>query len=110
MSSTVPGVAPAAKLFRGFGDATRLAVLVALIPGERRVSDLVAAVGGTQGNVSGHLKCLKECGLVIDRPHGREVFYRIAHPEVVAVLRAAEALLAVSGQAIELCANYRAAP
>lgn len=102
-------VAPAARLFRGFGDDTRLALLVELVAGERRVSDLVAAVDGSQGNVSGHLRCLKECGLVADRPQGREVFYRIPTPEVVEVLRAAEALLAVTGEAIELCENYRSA-
>ena len=99
-------VAPAATLFSGFADRTRLAILVELSAGERRVTDVVQAIGGTQGNVSGHLRCLKECGLVIDRPEGRQVFYRIARSEVLDVLRAAEALLAVTGQAIELCPNY----
>ena len=99
-------VAPAAKLFSGFADRTRLAILVELSTGERRVSDVVEAVGGTQGNVSGHLRCLKDCGLVVDRPEGRQVFYRIARSEVVDLLRAAEALLAVTGHAIELCPNY----
>ncbi len=103
-------VAPAAKLFSGFADRTRLAILVELSTGERRVTDVVEAVGGTQGNVSGHLRCLKECGLVTDRPEGRQVFYRIARSEVVDVLRAAEALLAVTGQAIELCPNYGSRP
>ena len=103
-------VAPAAKLFRGFADRTRLAILVELAWGERRVTDVVEAVGGTQGNVSGHLRCLKECGLVVDRPEGRQVFYRIARTEVLDVLRAAEALLAVTWDAIELCPNYDAQP
>lgn len=99
-------VAPAAKLFAGFADRTRLAIVVELARGERRVTDLVAAVNGTQGNVSGHLRCLRECGLVADRPDGRQVFYRIAQPEVFEVLRAAEALLAVTGEAIEYAPTY----
>jgi len=75
-------------------------------PGERRVSDLVEAVGGSQSNVSGHLACLRECGLVVDRPGDRrQVFYRLAHPEVVDLLRAAEALLAATGTTVELCRN-----
>ena len=110
MSNVVarPDVAVAAKLFRGFSDPTRLGILLALLDGELRVTDLVARVGGSQGNVSGHLSCLKECGLVEDRPHGRAVYYRIASEQVVDVLRAAETLLGERGEAVELCSNYRA--
>lgn len=97
----------AAKLFCGFGDQTRLAILVTIAGGERRVSDIVEAMGGSQGNISGHLRCLKDCGLVADRRSGREVYYRIAHNEVIDVLRSAEQLLAVTGQHIDLCPNYK---
>ena len=96
----------AAKLFSGFGDPTRLAILTKIAGGEQRVSDIVEATGGSQGNISGHLRCLKDCGLVVDRRSGREVYYRIAHNEVVDVLRSAERLLAVTGQHIDLCPNY----
>lgn len=99
-------VALASKLLRGLGDRTRLWIIVELSRGEQRVSDLIDAVGGSQGNVSGHLKCLKECGLVIDRPAGREVFYTIAHPEVIDIIRSVEALLNMTGQSIELCPRY----
>lgn len=96
----------AARLFRGFADPTRVAILLGLLDGERRVSDLVDAVGGSQSNVSGHLACLKECGLVIDRPgERRQVFYRLAQPEVLELLQAAERLLAAGGTAIDLCQN-----
>ena len=97
----------ASKLFRGFADPTRLAILIALAEGELRVTDLVGRLHGSQGNISGHLACLKSCGLVIDRPDGRQVFYRVAHDEVVTVLRAAEGLLAVTGHDVDLCPNYR---
>ena len=96
----------AAKLFRGFADPTRLAVLGELAGGELRVTDLIARLNGSQGNISGHVACLKDCGLVADRPEGRQVFYRIARPEVVVVLRSAEELLAVAGHQVELCPNY----
>jgi ArsR family transcriptional regulator, cadmium/lead-responsive transcriptional repressor len=106
-TATGTDVQLAAKLFRGFGDPLRLAILVALADGERRVTDLVSQLRGSQGNISGHLACLKDCGLVIDRAEGRQVFYRIAGPEVVRVLRAAESLLASTGHRIDLCSNYR---
>lgn len=105
-AATTTDVQLGAKLFRGFADPTRLAILAELADAELRVTDLVAHLGGSQGNISGHLACLKGCGLVTDRPEGRQVFYRIARPDVVAVLRSAEALLAVTGHQVELCPNY----
>jgi len=108
MSGTgvAPSVSLAARLFRGFSDPTRLGLLLALTRGERRVADLVAEAGSSQANVSAHLACLKECGLVVDRPGSRrQVFYRIARPEVFDLLAAAERLLGASGTAIELCPN-----
>jgi ArsR family transcriptional regulator, cadmium/lead-responsive transcriptional repressor len=100
-------VSVAAKLFRGFADPTRLAILLELLAGERRVVDLVGQVGGSQSNVSGHLACLKDCGLVTDRPQGRAVLYRLATPHVVEVLRQAETLLGEVGHEVALCDNYR---
>ncbi len=96
----------AAKLFRGFADPTRLAVLLALKDEEQRVTDIVRRVGTSQPNVSAHLACLKECELVTDRPVGRQVYYRIASREVLELLMAAERLLAQTGHAIDLCGNY----
>lgn len=94
----------AAKLFRGFADPVRVGILLTLLDGERRVRDLVEAVGGSQSNVSGHLACLKECGLVVDRPADRrQVYYRLSGPEIADLLRAAEKVLAATGRAVELC-------
>ena len=98
-----------AKVFCGFGDRTRLSILVMIAEGERRVSDIVEALDGSQGNISGHLRCLKDCGLVVDRRSGREVYYRIAHDEVIDVLRSVEQMLAATGHRIDLCPNYEPA-
>lgn len=104
--TTRPSTDVAARMFKGFADATRLAILVELLDGERRVADLVEAVGGSQSNVSGHLACLRECGLVADRPGPRrQVFYRLSSDEVVALLRTADRLLSSRGHTIELCRN-----
>ena len=57
-------------------------------------------------SVSGHLACLKECGLVLDRGgERRQVFYRLSGTEVNYLLRAGEALLASNGSTIDLCSN-----
>ena len=95
-----------AKLFRSLGDPTRLAIVQVLAEGERRVTDLVGELGVSQPSVSGHLACLKECGLVADRPEGRAVYYSLAAPALFNVLRSAEALLESVGHDIELCPNY----
>lgn len=94
----------AARLFHGLSDPTRLSILLVLLGGERRVSDIVSAVESSQSNVSNHLACLKGCGLVIDRPgERRQVFYSIARPEVREVLAASQRLLIEAGHQVQLC-------
>lgn len=83
-----------------------MAILLELLHGERAVTEIVRAVGGSQSNVSGHLACLKECGIVTDRPgERRQVFYRLAGAEIEELLQAAERVLAATGTAVELCRN-----
>ena len=74
----------------------RLGMLEALAEeGEIRVTDLIDRMGGSQANISGHLACLRDCGLVSDRPAGRQVFYSISDPVVVDAVRSAEAVPAL---------------
>lgn len=97
----------AACLFAGLSDPTRLAILQILAGGELRVVDLTAQLGLAQSTVSGHLSCLRDCGLVESTPLGRASVYRLAHDgAVLAVLAAAEQLLALTGEAVALCPNY----
>ena len=97
-------ITTAARLFHGLSDPTRLAMLMALLEGERRVTDLVGIVGSSQPNVSNHLACLKGCGLVTDRPgERRQVFYSIAHPELRDLLMSAESVLSSIGHEVRLC-------
>lgn len=92
------------QLFHALSDRLRLTVLLALLDGERRVADIVAAVGSSQSNVSNHLGCLKGCGLVVDRPGARrQVFYSIARPEVRDLLLAADRFLVEGGRAVREC-------
>jgi DNA-binding transcriptional ArsR family regulator len=94
----------AARLFHGLSDPTRLSILLVLLDGERRVTDIVTAVETSQSNVSNHLACLKGCGLVVDRPGDRrQVFYSIAGPEVRDVLVASQRLLIEAGHHVQLC-------
>ena len=95
-----------AKLFRGFADPSRLAILEALRSGEKAVSELVAATGLSQPNASAHLSCLKECGLVTSRQEGRFVYYALADERIEDVLRWTEGILASVAEAIYDCTRY----
>ena len=99
-------LAPAVALFRGLADPSRLAVVERLARGEMRVADLVDELELAQSTVSGHLACLRDCGLVDSRPEGRQSFYFLARPELMELLRAAEALLKATGERVVLCRNY----
>ena len=94
---------PAVALFRSLGDPTRLAILHRLAHGEARVVDLTAELGLAQSTVSKHVACLRDCGLVDFRVSGRQSFYALTRPELMDLLRAAEAVLAATGNALALC-------
>lgn len=96
----------AACLFRGFSDPSRLAILQHLALGEHRVVDLTEHLGLAQSTVSKHLACLRDCGLVDWRPVGRQSFYFLTRMELMDLLRSAEALLAATGEAVDLCPTY----
>lgn len=95
-----------AKLFRGFADPSRLAVLEALRNGPRCVSEVVKLTGLSQPNASAHLACLEDCGLVKKERRGRFVYYQIAHKNVTVVLEQAEEILTEVGNAIYRCTRY----
>lgn len=103
---TDPALRRGAALFHGLADRNRLAIVRQLASGELRVVDLTKSLGLAQGTVSGHLACLRDCGLIVGRAEGRQMFYSIAHPELMDLIGAAEQLLALTGEAVELCPNY----
>jgi len=70
------------------------------------VVDLTAHLGLAQSTVSGHLSCLRDCGLVTVRAEGRASVYSLARPEVLDLLAAAEQFLAVTGDQVALCPTY----
>jgi DNA-binding transcriptional ArsR family regulator len=73
-------------LFRTLGDPTRRGIFERLCrEGEQTVGTLTAAAGISQPAVSKHLGVLKQAGLVIDRPAGRQTHYS-ARPEALAPL------------------------
>ena len=72
-----------ASRFRILGEPLRIRILQELQHGERNVSELVAAVGSTQPNVSKHLRILQEAGLVGRRQVGNNVYCYITDDSVL---------------------------
>jgi DNA-binding transcriptional ArsR family regulator len=97
-----------ATLFRGLADPARLSCLLALRELPCTVGEVVEATGLSQPNVSKHLACLRDCGLVRSARSGRFMIYQLASPAVCDVLCAAEVVLEQSGDAIASCPEYQA--
>ena len=96
-----------AKLFRGLADLSRLRLIEAVRSGPKCVSELVTLTRLSQPNVSAHLACLRECGLVVACPDGRRVYYRLADPHIEALLAFADVALDTCEFGIAACPNYQ---
>src|SRR5260370_36795742 len=59
------------RMFRAWGDETRLRLLRRLRAGEQCVCDLTEELDSRQSLLSFHLRTLKDAGLVTDRRDGR---------------------------------------
>ncbi len=106
MTASDTDLTAAVCLFRGLADPARLAIVRHLALGEHRVVELTAHLGLAQSTVSGHLACLKDCGLVTARADGRASLYSLARPELLDLLAVAERLLDATGSAVALCPVY----
>jgi DNA-binding transcriptional ArsR family regulator len=107
MLTTHPtAIALRAKLFRGFADPSRLSILDALRTGALTVNEIVQATGLSQSNVSNHLGCLRDCGLVTAQQQGRFVRYALSDARVGRLLRLADELLADVARGVYECTRY----
>ena len=78
-------VEEAARLFAILSEASRLRLLRALMSEAMTVSDLMAATGMKQGNVSKHLGVLLDARFVAKEKEGNFARYSIADPNLFAL-------------------------
>jgi DNA-binding transcriptional ArsR family regulator len=95
-----------AKFFRGFADSTRLAILESLRNGEKTVTEIVQETGQSQSNVSNHLSCLLECGLLKNRRDGKNIYYSIRNAKVEKLLKSSDIVLSEVYKEIFECTRY----
>ena len=107
LTQALQGTTLKAKLFRGFSDTSRLAILEALRAEPLTVTAIVEATGLSQSNVSNHLGCLRDCGLVVSVPQGRYTQYQLSDERVATLLGLAADLLADVARGVYECTRYQ---
>jgi DNA-binding transcriptional ArsR family regulator len=88
------------RLGRAMADPTRSRILLTLLESPSYPAVLSRDLELTRSNVSNHLSCLRDCGIVVAEPEGRQTRYEIADPHLTAALNAlVEITLAVDENA-----------
>ncbi len=109
LTAQARSIAVKAKLFRGFADPSRLSILDVLRKGSLTVNEIVEATGLSQPNVSNHLACLRDCGLVAFESKGRYTTYHLSDDRVGELIELAESLLSDVARGVYECTRYNAA-
>ncbi|MBU8540681.1 ArsR/SmtB family transcription factor [Falsiroseomonas tokyonensis] len=76
----------AARMLAALAHAKRLMAMCHLLEGEKPVGQLAALVGLSPTALSQHLARMRDLRLVETRRDGQAIHYRLASPEVAAVL------------------------
>lgn len=88
------------RLGRAMADPTRSRILLSLLQAPSYPALLAEDLGLTRQNVSNHLTCLRDCGIVVGEPEGRQMRYEISDPHLGQALTAlVGVVLAVSENA-----------
>lgn len=88
------------RLGRAMADSTRSRILMELLNGPSYPAVLSRKLELTRSNVSNHLSCLRDCGIVVAEPEGRQTRYEISDPHLSKALTAlVEITLAVDENA-----------
>ncbi len=86
---------PIAKTLKTIATPTRLAILLGIGEGEACVCHLEALLGKRQAYISQHLMALRQAEILLDRREGRFIYYRIANPDLLDLVRDAGRLVGV---------------
>ena len=76
-----------AELFRAFSDTSRVRIISAIVEQEVNISTLAEMAGLTESAVSHHMRGLRQMRLVKSRRDGKEVYYSIDDPHIIALFQ-----------------------
>lgn len=74
------------RLGRAMADPTRSRILLMLLAEPSYPAVMSRELGLSPSNVSNHLACLRDCGIVTAEPEGRRTRYEIADPHLTRAL------------------------
>ena len=74
------------RLGRAMADPTRSRILMSLLDAPSYPAVLSRSLDLSRSNVSNHLTCLRDCGIVVAEPEGRQTRYEISDPHLAAAL------------------------
>ncbi len=76
-----------AELFSAFSDTSRVRILSAIVEQETNTSKLAEMIGLSESAVSHHLRGLRQMHIIQARRDGKEVFYSVSDPHIVALFQ-----------------------
>jgi DNA-binding transcriptional ArsR family regulator len=91
---------PLADLFQLIGQPIRIQILLAIGDDEACVCHLEAVTGMRQAVISQHLMLLRKAGLVTPNRAGRNIYYRLKNPSIIAMIM--DTARAIGIQRVEL--------
>ena len=77
----------ACRLMKALSNPDRLVLLCHLVEGEKRVGELEELAAVVQPTLSQQLGVLREEGLVSTRREGKNIYYSLDSPQVLAVMK-----------------------
>jgi ArsR family transcriptional regulator len=76
-----------AELFSAFSDTSRVRIISAIVEQEVNISALAKMIGVTESAVSHHMRGLRQMRIVQARRDGKEVYYSVIDPHIVALFQ-----------------------
>jgi len=89
-----------ARIIKAMAHPSRLFIVDELArSGEKCVCELTDLIGADMSTVSKHLSILKGSGIIQDRKHGTQVYYRLAVPCILEFFRCVESVMKCNASA-----------
>ncbi len=87
------------------GQPARIQILLAIGLEEACVCHLEAVTGMRQASISQHLMVLRKAGLVTPNRAGRNIYYRLARPEIISILQQAAGMSGIAPETLHALAR-----
>jgi DNA-binding transcriptional ArsR family regulator len=76
-----------AELFSAFSDTSRVRIFSVIVEQEMNISTLAEMIGVSVSAVSHHMRGLRQMRLVKSRRDGKEVYYYVDDPHIIALFQ-----------------------